>query len=1026
MIQHLRIRFSSLAFLGFFLFSFIAPTTVNAQFTSLYSVPSGTFLQDVVFADTNIMMVTGSSLYRTSIDGGRNWIGLSSGGMSVKAAHFSSKRFGIAVGNAGLYRVNDECGYFWGWGNNVFCGVSKDLQDVYFINDQHGMLCGNDGTLRYSTNQAASFTAIASGITNHINGVWMTNDSVAYACASGGIILKMLNHVVVSSTVLNAAVDLNKIAFIDEQTGYCVGNAGTLYKTTDAGTTWNLIPTGTVQNLLSLAFTSLQHGVITGSNGLHLVTEDAAQTFSVGTTAQTTDIRSVAFKNSLEAYCVGSNFVEYTRDGGHSWMRVDGTNQSVHFPTPDRGYACGYYGVAYKTEDGGNNWKPMNLNTAQYLNDIYFINRDTGFAVGGSSVFRTLDGGETWNTITNPSTTSLYSVHFTDYNHGVAAGYRQTIMYTANAGQTWTISQNSNSTVYNMDIKFPSPQIGYMCTSTGAVLKSVNGGATWTSSSGGSAQLANLFFTDVLTGWAVGNGGLIIHTIDGGATWQTQTSGTTNYLNGVHFLDANRGVVVGSAGTYLITYDGGATWINRTNGSTSNDYTDVYFTDDLHGYAVSGISISGIGPFTNLNPSAPYCPSDNFSFNAFDPYHLPNANSQVVLEMTSINDDFSNAQVLANAVIDSVGLITSAIPAGTPEGLYKTRIRDINNPDKISFHKYLAVSAAPQVSVSAVGNTLTATSNQNVVLQWYGNPNGFTTYLASGPTLTITASGDYYVVAISGCCTTYSTTQHLTVCDGGIISGSTQSLSICSGSSVSVGSSVYTTAGTYSDTLQTAAGCDSVVTSTITVLEADTLEQFVSICEGDSYSIGNSTYTNAGDYADVFVNATFCDSTVITHLSLQANPTLELGGDTLLCDGQQITLSAGEGWASYEWNNGAEVSTITVSSEGTYSVEISNSVGCFASDSIQVTYDFCLSLNEHSSAMFQVFPNPTAGALHVNVTHLPATMRLYNSLGQLIEQGQLTAVSTPIMIAKKGIYWLQVEQEGRTYTQKIVVIHSLH
>jgi hypothetical protein len=76
--------------------------------------------------------------------------------------------------------------------------------------------------------------------------------------------------------------------------------------------------------------------------------------------------------------------------------------------------------------------------------------------------------------------------------------------------------------------------------------------------------------------------------------------------------------------------------------------------------------------------------------------------------------------------------------------------------------------------------------------------------------------------------------------------------------------------------------------------------------------------------------------------------------------------------------------------------------------------------------MFQVFPNPTAGALHVNVTHLPATMRLYNSLGQLIEQGQLTAVSTPIMIAKKGIYWLQVEQEGRTYTQKIVVIHSLH
>ena len=1001
---------------GLFLF-----TPSHAQFSSLYSVPSGTFLQDVVFADTNTMMVTGSSLYRTSIDGGRNWIGLSSGGMSVKAAHFSSKHFGIAVGNTGLYRTNDECGYFWGWGNNQSIGVSKDLQDVYFINDQHGILCGNDGTLRFSTNQAASFTAIASGITNHINGVWMTNDSVAYACASGGIILKMLNHVVVSNTVLNAAVDLNKIVFIDEQTGYCVGNAGSLYKTSDAGTTWNLIPTGTLENLLSCAFTSLNHGVITGTNALHLVTEDAAQSFTTGTTSQTTEIRSVAFKNALEAYCVGSNFVEYTRDGGHSWMRMDGTNQSVHFPTSDRGYACGYFGVAYKTEDGGNNWKPMNLQTPQYLNDIYFINRDTGYAVGGSKVFRTLDGGESWNSITNPALSSLYSVHFTDFNHGVVGGYRQTVMYTANGGQTWTISQNSSSTVYYLDIKFPSPQIGYMCSSTGAVLKSINGGATWTASSGGSAQLANLFFTDVNTGWAVGNGGLIIHTTNGGVSWQVQPSGTTNYLNGVHFLDANRGVVVGSSGTYLITYDGGATWINRTNGSTSNDYTDVFFTDDLHGYAVSGISISGIGPFSNLNPTVPFCPADNISFNAFDPYHMPNATSQVILEMTGVNDDFSTATIIGSAVIDSVGLVTSAIPAGTPEGLYKTRLRDINQPEKTSFHKYVTVSAAPQVSVSISGTTLTATSNQNVVFQWYGNPSGFITYLASGPSLNITASGEYYVVAITGCCTTYSEPENLVVCNGEIISGSEQTLSICTGGSVTVGNSTYMAAGVYSDTLSTAAGCDSLMTTTLLVNPVDTLEQTVTMCSGEVYTIGNSTYSEAGNYFDVFTSAALCDSVVLTHLNLLDVPVLNLGSDTLLCDGQNILLDAGAGMDSYQWNTADTSQTITVFSEGIYAVEVVNGTGCSALDSIEVLFDFCLSLHGEFIDQIHIYPNPSSGNFMVELSIQAARCTVFNALGERVFEGNLVHGMNPMHVNRSGVYVLMIEQDQNRIFRKIVV-----
>ena len=59
---------------------------------------------------------------------------------------------------------------------------------------------------------------------------------------------------------------------------------------------------------------------------------------------------------------------------------------------------------------------------------------------------------------------------------------------------------------------------------------------------------------------AVGTGGTIIRTTDGGVTWTPQTSGTTAWLLGVSFSDRSAGTTVGSGGTILRTTDGGATW----------------------------------------------------------------------------------------------------------------------------------------------------------------------------------------------------------------------------------------------------------------------------------------------------------------------------------------------------------------------------------------------------------------------------------------------------------------------------------
>jgi len=61
-------------------------------------------------------------------------------------------------------------------------------------------------------------------------------------------------------------------------------------------------------------------------------------------------------------------------------------------------------------------------------------------------------------------------------------------------------------------------------------------------------------------------------------------------------------------------------------------------------------------------------------------------------------------------------------------------------------------------------------------------------------------------------------------------------------------------------------------------------------------------------------------------------------GPLELCPGGSVTLSAGEGFASYKWSTGQTTRTITVSQAGQYKVEVTNEIGCpFATEAVTVT-----------------------------------------------------------------------------------------
>ncbi|MDJ1470440.1 Ig-like domain-containing protein [Xanthocytophaga flava] len=83
-----------------------------------------------------------------------------------------------------------------------------------------------------------------------------------------------------------------------------------------------------------------------------------------------------------------------------------------------------------------------------------------------------------------------------------------------------------------------------------------------------------------------------------------------------------------------------------------------------------------------------------------------------------------------------------------------------------------------------------------------------------------------------------------------------------------------------------------------------------------------------------------CESstTPVTVIIIEG-PTVNLGNDTTVCAGNPVVLNAtvsGTG-VTYKWSTGATTPTITVSSAGTYSVEV-KSGSCTISDDIKITY----------------------------------------------------------------------------------------
>lgn len=132
--------------------------------------------------------------------------------------------------------------------------------------------------------------------------------------------------------------------------------------------------------------------------------------------------------------------------------------------------------------------------------------------------------------------------------------------------QVWTPISGLPTTEQLKTIKFLDLSIGWAAGESGTILKTTDGGMTWTTQiSGTSSTLRNIFFLDANHGWACGDEGTIIATTNGGNSWGPQSSPYSSQYNAIRFADTNTGWVIGAGNVLLKTTNGGANWTQQQN-----------------------------------------------------------------------------------------------------------------------------------------------------------------------------------------------------------------------------------------------------------------------------------------------------------------------------------------------------------------------------------------------------------------------------------------------------------------------------
>jgi hypothetical protein len=115
---------------------------------------------------------------------------------------------------------------------------------------------------------------MATGTTRDLRSVFLIDENIAVSVGLGGTILKTTNGGTAWNLIASGTTrDLYTVHFINESVGFAAGT-GTILKTVDGGDTWVSQPSGVSIDLYRIHFFDVDHGIAVGQQGTILFTNN--------------------------------------------------------------------------------------------------------------------------------------------------------------------------------------------------------------------------------------------------------------------------------------------------------------------------------------------------------------------------------------------------------------------------------------------------------------------------------------------------------------------------------------------------------------------------------------------------------------------------------------------------------------------------------------------------------------------------------------------------------------------------------
>lgn len=475
--------------------------------------------------------------------------------------------------------------------------------------------------------------------------------------------------------------------------------------------------------------------------------------------------------------------------------------------------------------------------------------------------------------------------------------------------------------------------------------------------------------------------------------WVDVTNGACTTRDSMYFVsvDANSDVALGADTTLCsaaaFTFDAGywpqSTYLWSDNSTaqtltTSTPGTYHVTVTNACGTMVDSITVAVDSAMVNLGADTATCGTP-VTFDA------GSANTTWIWSNggTSQTESFSSTGTYYVDVMNASGCTASDTVAVT-----------INTPPTVAINSNSPICSGDMAVMTAVGATQ---------FIWVNGP-PMATYA-----LPLTADSSFWVVGTdtaTGCMDTAMVM--ISVLQPSAMS---QSVSLCYGDSIVVGANTYTTSGMYMDTLANAAGCDSVITTTLVVDTLNMSSQSFTGCDGYTVTVGANTYNASGTYMDTLSNWMGCDSIVTTTLVINSVNT----GVSVSANGVVLTANNASA-VSYQWLDcatmqpiaGATSVSYTATANGNYAVVIDDGT-CTDTSACTAVTDVTIT-EATTDYSFNVFPNPTVGNVTI-ATSKPTQVVIFNALGEaVIAQQVLNTVTLDLTALESGVYFIRTTE----------------